>query len=420
MSTMESARADSPNASPVNASPVLDRPDHVPADRVVDLDIYDLPGQAEDFHKAWKALQDRSPDIIWTPRNEGHWIVLRGHLLAEVQSDHERFSNRVIVVPKSVGELHELIPTTIDPPEHRPYRKVLNDGMALGKVRRMHDAIRAVAAELVDEVADTGRCDFTGHYAQVLPIRIFLALVGLPMGDADKIMHWATCMTRPNPPMPFEVAKQAFYDYLDPIVTERRAQPGEDLLSEIINADFGGRSLDQAECLSLCTQILIAGVDTVVNFLGFAMLFLAREPEARHQLRAMDSNAVKTAVHELFRRFGLVTIARTVKHDMEFHGVQLKAGELVSIPTQVHGLDDRINERPLDVDLTRRAARHSAFGSGPHMCPGQELARAEVAITIEEWLKRIPDFRIAADADTNCSGGLVGQVNRLILEWDVG
>jgi camphor 5-monooxygenase len=393
-------------------------PAHVPPDRVVDIDIYALPGQARDFHAAWKALQDSSPDLVWTPRNEGHWIALRGDVLAEVQSGHELFSNQVIVIPKSVGELHGLIPTTIDPPEHRPYRKLLNDGMALTRVRRLHDAIRSTAAELIDEVAGQGRCDFTGHFAQVLPIRIFMALVALPMADSGRIRLWAECMTRPDPPMPFEVARQTFFDYLDPILASRRANPGNDLLSQVVTADMGGRQLTREESLSLATQILIAGVDTVVNFLGFALLFLARDVRARAQLAGKGHNEVMAATHELFRRFGLVTIARTVREDMEFHGVSLKAGEMVCIPTQVHGIDDRINPDPMHVDFDRRGARHSAFGSGPHMCPGQELARAEVAITIEEWLKRIPDFGVAADADTNCSGGIVGQVNRLILEWD--
>ncbi|HEY6870488.1 MAG TPA: cytochrome P450, partial [Novosphingobium sp.] len=199
------------------------RPSHVPADRVVDIDIYALPGQSDDFHQAWKALQDSAPPLAWTPRNEGHWIALRGDILAEVQSDHARFSNRVIVLPRSVGEKHGLIPTTIDPPQHRPYRKLLNDGMALARVRRLHDTIRTTARALIDGFAVRGRCDFTGEFAEVLPIRIFMALVGLPMSDAGQIRHWAACMTRPNPPMPFEAARQAFFDYLDPIITMRLA-----------------------------------------------------------------------------------------------------------------------------------------------------------------------------------------------------
>lgn len=394
-------------------------PAHVPTDRIVEIDIYALPGQQQDFHAAWKALQDASPPLVWTPRNEGHWIALGGEIMAEVQSDHERFSNRIIVLPRSVGEQHGLIPTTIDPPEHRPYRKLLNDGMSLARVRSMHDAIRDQAVSLIEGFRARGHCDFTGEYAQVLPIRLFMALVGLPIEDAGDIRHWAECMTRPNPPITFEEARRRFFAYLAPIVAQRRAAPGEDLLSRVVTADMGGRQLDDAEALALCTQILIAGVDTVVNFLGFAMLFLARNPAAQRELAAMDERGIIAATHELFRRFGLVTIARLVRHDMTFHGIRLKEGDLICIPTQVHGLDERVNPNAMTVDFTRRGARHSAFGSGPHMCPGQELARAEVAITIAEWLRRIPEFRLAAEADTNCSGGIVGQVNRVVLEWTV-
>lgn len=401
----------------MSSAPVT-TPSHVPPDRVVDVDIYALPGQADGFHAAWRALQTGAPPIVWTPRNEGHWIALSGEVLAEVQSDHERFSNRIIVIPKSVGAQHGLIPTTIDPPAHRPYRKLLNDGMSLAKVRRMHDSIRRTAAELIDGFADGGGCDFTHDYARIFPLRIFMALVDLPMADVEHIRHWAECMTRPNPPMPFDAAKRAFYDYLAPVVAARSLAPGDDLISYVATTEMDGRQLGEEEALALSTQILIAGVDTVVNVLGFLFLHLATHDDVRRSLATMSGNALFAASNELFRRFGLVTIARTVRDDMTFLGVKLKAGELVCIPTQVHGIDDRINACPMDVDFSRRAPRHSAFGSGPHMCPGQELARAEVAITVEEWLKRIPDFRVAADADTRCSGGIVPQINRLVLEWD--
>jgi cytochrome P450 len=397
---------------------MVSTPPHVAPDRVVDIDIYDLPEQANDFHAAWRALQDGAPPIVWTPRNEGHWIALSGEVLAEVQSDHERFSNRIIVIPKSVGAQHGLIPTTIDPPEHRPYRKLLNDGMSLAKVRRMHDSIRQTAADLIDGFADAGRCDFTHDYARIFPLRIFMALVDLPMADVERIRHWAECMTRPNPPMPFDAAKRAFYDYLAPIVAVRTLAPGDDLISYVATTEMEGRRLDEEEALALSTQILIAGVDTVVNVLGFLFLHLATHDNVRRELAAMGGNALFAASNELFRRFGLVTIARLVREDMEFHGIHLKAGEMVCIPTQVHGLDAQINACPMNVDFGRRNARHSTFGSGPHLCPGQELARAEVAITLEEWLKRIPDFRVAADADMRCSGGIVPQINRLVLEWD--
>jgi cytochrome P450 len=392
------------------------RPAHVPADRVADLDVYALPGMTEDYQQAWRDAQAANPELVWTPRNEGHWIAMRGEVLAEVQSDHARFSSRIIILPKSIGEMHGLIPTTIDPPEHRPYRLLLNASMAPAAVRRMLPDIRATAINLIDGFIADGRCDFTHQYARIFPIRIFMAMVGLPMADAPSIQLWAESMTRPAPVMPFDVAKAAFYAYLEPILAERRSGSGEDLISHIVNADFDGRDLTEDEALSLCTQILIAGVDTVVNFLGFVMLFLARNPEARHELAAAPA-MIPQATHELFRRFGLVTIARAVRDDMDYRGVSLKAGELVALPTVVHGLDDTINECPMQVDFARLRSRHSAFGNGPHLCPGQELARTEVAVTIEQWLARIPDFAVAEDSDTGCGGGIVGSVNRLCLEW---
>jgi cytochrome P450 len=217
--------------------------------------------------------------------------------------------------------------------------------------------------------------------------------------------------------MPLAEARQAFFDHAGPIIAARRAEPGDDLISYIVTADMNGRQMNDEEALLLVTQVLIAGVDTVVNFLSFVLLYLARDAEARRSLAA-NPDAIPSAVHELFRRFGLVVIARVVRSDITYRGVSLKAGDMVCIPTQVHGLDEAINPDPMRVNFSRSRARHSAFGSGPHMCPGQELARAEVAITIQEWLKRIRDFRVAADADTNISGGVVAQVNRLVLEWD--
>jgi camphor 5-monooxygenase len=395
----------------------VNAPAHIPADRIRNVNIYALPGQEADFHAAWKALQDDSPELIWTPQNEGHWIAMRGDVLAEVQSDHERFSSSIIVLPKSVGEQHKLIPTTTDPPAHRPYRLLLNARLAPSAIRGLQDHLRSTAAELIDGFVNKGRCDFTTEYAEIFPIRIFMGIVGLPMSDASKIKLWAESMTRPEPVMPFAEARQAFFDHVGPIIADRLANPGDDLISHIVTADISGRQLDNDEALALVTQVLIAGVDTVVNFLGFAMLHLARDDVARRTLAA-NPDSIAPGVHELFRRFGLVVIARTVRNDIVYRGVDLKAGEMVCIPTQVHGLDDKINPDPMQVDFARSRARHSAFGSGPHMCPGQELARAEVAITISEWLKRIPEFRVAADADTNISGGIVAQVNRLVLEWE--
>jgi cytochrome P450 len=234
-------------------------PAHIPADRVRDVNIYALPGQEEDFHAAWKVLQDNSPELIWSPQNEGHWIAMRGDVLAEVMSDHERFSSSVIVLPKSVGEQHKLIPSTTDPPEHRPYRLLLNAQLAPSAIRGLQDHLRSTAAELIDGFVSKGRCDFTAEFAEVFPIRIFMGIVGLPMSDAPKIKLWAESMTRPEPVMPLAEARQAFFDHAGPIIAARRAEPGDDLISYIVTADMNGRQMNDEEALLLCFALSGAG-----------------------------------------------------------------------------------------------------------------------------------------------------------------
>lgn len=397
----------------------MQRPSHVPADRVVDIDIYLPPGlEAQGFHRAWSELSAIHPSVVWTPRNEGHWIALGGEALQEVQSDPERFSSRVIVLPKSVGEMHGLIPTTIDPPEHRPYRQLLNAHLNPGAIRGLTESIRQTAVGLIDSFAHKGHCNFTTDYAEQFPIRVFMALVGIDAAEAPKIRHWAECMTRPGMDMTFDQAKAVFFDYVGPLVDARRGGKGEDMISAMINADLGeGRRLTRDEALSIVTQVLIAGLDTVVNVLGFIMRELAENPALRADLRQRGGDIVPV-VHELFRRFGLVSIAREVRHDIaDFHGVPLKAGDMIAIPTQVHGLDPRVNPDPLAIDPARKRARHSTFGSGPHMCPGQELARKEVALTLEEWLKRIPEFALGPDNDLSPVPGIVGALRRVDLVW---
>lgn len=393
-------------------------PSHVPADRIVDIDIYMPPDlESDGFHKAWSYLCAQHPPVVWTPRNEGHWIALGGEALQQVQSDADRFSSRVIVLPKSVGEMHGLIPTTIDPPEHRPYRQLLNAHLNPSAIRGLSENIRATAIDLIEGFAGGGHCNFSAEYAEQFPIRVFMSLVGIDAAEAPKIRHWAECMTRPGMDMTFDEAKAVFFEYVGPLVDARRENPGDDMISAMLHADLGeGRRLSRDEALSVVTQVLIAGLDTVVNVLGFIMRELAENPALRADLRQRGAD-ITPVVHELFRRFGLVSIAREVRHDIEFHGLSLKAGDMIAIPTQVHGLDPRVNPDPLAIDPARKRARHSTFGSGPHMCPGQELARKEVAITLEEWLKRIPDFQLGPDSDLSPVPGIVGALRRVELVW---
>ncbi len=395
-----------------------DPPATISADRVVDFDIYRPPGVEADYHAAWSRLQAPGvPSIVWTPRNGGHWIATRGPLIAAIFADHERFSSRVIVLPKSHGEQHSgLIPTTIDPPAHRGYRSLLNSSFSPRAVHAMEARVRKLAETLVAGIAPRGRCKFTDDFAAALPIQVFMELAGLPLADAPRLKYLTDQVTRPDGSMSFIDALTEISRYMTRHVEARRGAPGDDMLSRIVNGEVEGRPLTPEEAVNFTTQVMIAGLDTVVNFLGFAMLLLAGEPEMRRRLAA-DPSLVPAAVDELFRRYPIVTVARELTADINYEGAALKRGDMIALPTALHGTDAGVHVDPLRVDLARADRTHSTFGGGVHRCPGAQLARAEVRITIEEWLKRIPDFSVEKGAEIRFASGIVGAVLDLPLVW---
>jgi len=389
----------------------------VPDSLVLDFDIYKQPGLETHFHDTWKSLQAEGvPDIVWTPRNEGHWLVTNGRLVSQVFEDYEKFSSRVLIVPKSSGEHHTLLPTTLDPPKQRPYRSLLVNSLSPRAVARTEKAIRSLAIEAIEGFRANGGCEFMEDYASKLPIRVFLSLVDLPFEDSAQIKYWADQTSRPDGSISFEDCITSLRNYVMPYILERREKPGSDLISSIVNGTVNGQPIDVYEASQICVQILIGGTDTVVNLMGFIMEFLARSAPHREYLVAHPER-VADAVEELIRRFPTVADSREVAQDLEFEGVTMKKGDMIVMPTIIHGIDDRENPNAMEVDFSRETYKHSTFGNGAHKCPGAHLARTEIRITLEEWLKRIPNFGIAPGAEVSYTGGVVGSVNALELAW---
>ena len=393
-------------------------PDHVPEYLVRDFNMYGPPGIDKDFHEAWATLlqEDDSCPLVWTQENEGHWLPTRTSIIEEILTDYSRFSSRSIILPKSHSADHGLLPTTIDPPEHHFYRKTLNHSMAPAAVNAMGDDIRGIVTSLIDGFVDKGECNFTRDFADILPIRVFLSMMDLPEDDIPQTKYWTDQLIRPDGTITFADALQNLKDYIAPYVDERMGGDGTDMLSRMINTETSGRRLTREEAIKLSIQVFIAGVDTVVNLLGFVFLFLARSIEHRLQITSGET-AVSDAVEEILRRFPLVTVAREVTEDMEFHGVQLKAGDMIAAPTPLAGMDNAFTPNAVDVEFGRKQGNSLTFGRGAHTCPGKNLARVELRIAIEEWLKRIPDFQVDNKSQLSFSSGIVGVVNELNLRW---
>ena len=393
-------------------------PEHVPEHLVRDFNMYAPPGIEKDFHEAWARLlqEDDSCPLVWTQQNEGHWLPTRSSIIEEILTDYSRFSSRSIILPKSHSADHGLLPTTIDPPEHHFYRKTLNHSMAPAAINAMGEDICAIVTSLIDGFADRGECNFTQDFADILPIRVFLSMMDLPEKDIPQTKYWTDQLIRPDGTITFAEALQNLKDYIAPYVDQRMGADGTDMLSRMINTETNGRRLTREEAIKLSIQVFIAGVDTVVNLLGFVFLFLARNKPHRQQI-ITGQISVSDAVEEILRRFPLVTVAREVTEDMEFHGVQLKAGDMVAAPTPLAGMDNTFTPNAVAVEFGRKQGNSLTFGRGAHTCPGKNLARVELRIAIEEWLRRIPDFDVNEDAEVSFSSGIVGVVNQLNLRW---
>jgi cytochrome P450 len=376
-----------------------------------------MAGAEKDFLAPWKRLQNSSErGLFWTPRNGGHWIVTRGSEIARIYADHENFSSRIVMVPKEVCEQYQLRPTTIDPPEHRPYRKLMSDALSPTIVRSARPKLQKLAIDAIEQFRLRGECEFITEFAERLPIAIFLHLAGISEGDsaglprcADELIH--SDGTRSDTPI-----IQQFADYLRPLVAQCRRSPGDDLLSRLVNGSLDGRPLSEDEGVDVATAMMTGGLDTVTSSMGLMMAFLARNEDHRRRLIA-EPQTIRPAVAEMLRRFPVMTKARLLRSDQIIEGVCLHAGEVVMLPP-LQGLDEREFYDPLTVDFDRKPSLNMTFGNGVHRCPGATLTQVELEVTLETWLARIPDFQIDPQREMRTQGGVLGAVLELRLQWD--
>jgi camphor 5-monooxygenase len=395
------------------------RPDNVPSNRVVDFDLYNPMAAGQDLHTAWKALQDSTQNtMVWTPHNGGHWIALRGRVIETVLSDHERFTSYTVLVPKeTAGAAYRFYPLSLDPPRHWAYRRLLNENLMPKSIHPIEAKIRAMTVELIEGFRPKGRCNFIREFSEILPLRVFMEIVDLPLKDLPRLKYLADQFTRPDGSIELHEVTRLFREYLAPVIEARRGKPGTDMISNMINGDIEGRPVTDEEASNLAIQVLVGGLDTVLNFMGFLMVFLANNPSFRQQLRG-NKTLIPDAVMELLRRFPIVADAREVRVDQEFEGVHLKKGDMVLSPTVLHGLDDAVYKNPLEVQIGRKSPNHTSFGKGVHICPGQYLARLELRVLLEEWLDRIPDFALESGVDVEYAGGIDLTVKPYVLVWD--
>ena len=401
-------------SGPATALPEV--PPHVPREVVVDFDYLNPPGSADDVHLAWRQALQFGPDFVWTPRNGGHWICVRGEVLYEIFKDFEHFSSKEISIPKGQSPF-PMAPTESDPPEHTAYRAMLTPLLSPKAVAGLEHQARELAVSLIEGFGPTGECEFVKDFAQVMPIVMFLRMMELPLKDRELLLELANKLARHKAVEEKQAAFAGIFGYVEKLVDERRAHPGDDPISKFAHGSVNGRPMQHGETMGMCVNVLAGGLDTVAGLMGFTARFLAESPAHRRQL-IDQPELIASSVDEFVRRFGVANVARIVPRDIVYRGFQFKEGEQILLASWMRGVDEACFERPLEIDFKRSRSIHSGFGNGIHRCPGSFLARTELRIFLEEWLKRIPHFSIKPGDKARTLSGAVFGVGHLPLVWD--
>jgi cytochrome P450 len=357
-------------------------------------------------------LRERCP-IAHTERFGGAWLPTRYADVAAIAYDTERFSSRSIILgnfrpPRELAPVGGSPPISSDPPFHHDARKLLLPAFTRAAVSRQEPTTRAFCHTLIDAFEGLDVVDAATDYAQHIPMRVIADMLGFPAGDGPRFREFVEDLLEGINLPPEERMERVgrLFEYLLAQVHQHIAAPRDDLTTYLINAELHGRKLDPDHVVGTMALLLIAGIDTTWSAIGASLWHLAKTPEDRARLVA-DRGLLPAAMEEFLRAYAPVTMARLVKEDMRWHGVDMKADDWVLLSFPAANRDPAYFDRAAEVVIDREVNRHAAFGLGIHRCVGSHLARMELRVALETWLDRIPDFGLADPAAVTWSAGQI-------------
>ncbi len=352
-------------------------PDHPPVtDWVHDFDHTD-PRWTENPFPIWDELRVECP-VVHTKRFLGCYLPTTYQAVKQIAYDTEHFSSRRVVVRDVRPEtLMPSPPITADPPAHKPSKQLLLPPFTPDAMKKLEPRVRAICNELIDEFIADGKCDAAARYTKHIPVRAIAHMLGIPEKDGDLFVKWI-----------HEILELGIRD--------------EQILMQAVremSAYFAGQ-------LGSLRLLLIAGIDTTWSGIGASLWHLAKTPADRDRLIA-EPELMPIAIEEFLRAYSPVTMAREVMKETVVSGCPIKPGNMVLLSFPAANRDPAMFPDADKVLIDRKENRHAAFGLGIHRCVGSNLARMEMTVAIEEWLKRIPDFRLDPAGQVTWSEGTV-------------
>jgi cytochrome P450 len=378
---------------------------------VADFDIITDQKHHDDPYPNYAELRATCP-VAYSKHHGGHWIITRHADISAVLRDAEMFSSRQAILHDKnsgmlpaenrgpdgldLGEPFSL--TTMDPPRHTAYKRLLMPLFSTKKVDGWRPAIRAAAIGLLEKIRTKGSCEFTHDFAVELPILVFLDILGVPSQDRhilqdihERLHLFPFGLITPEEMKSYQVEELVYFARL---LEEKASNPPNDTVISYLNhAEVDGRPLTLQEKMRLCQQFSRAGLHTTTAVLSNMMCYLATHPSQRDRL-VSEPAIIPNAVEELMRFESMAAPGRTATRDVELHGQHIRAGDMVVLPTGSAGRDSTVFDHPDEVDFDRTDIDHLMFGMGRHYCVGKHLARAELRISMEEIHRLIPKYRL--------------------------
>jgi len=359
-------------------------------------------------------LRERCP-IAHSERYGGMWAPMTHDAVSAIANDTEHFTSRNVVIhngrpdenvpPAPIGVAP---PITSDPPFHEMARRLLLPAFAPRPINALEDFTRDLCNRLLDQIGDAEFVDGSVQYAEHIPVGLIAKLCGLPPEDGDLFRSFVkSVLEAVDLPQEDRIAAfQPVEEYIVARIEERRAQPGDDLISYLMESEIAGNKLADEHVFGTVLLLIIAGIDTTWSAIGSSIWHLAQNPEDLARLVA-HPELVPSAVEEFLRAYAPVSMARLVKEDFEFQGCPMKKDDWIFLSFPAANRDPEAFDNADQVLIDREINRHSAFGLGIHRCLGSNLARMELQIALEEWIKRYPRFELNAKERTTFSQGQV-------------
>jgi len=405
-------------------------PPHVPKDRVIDISFAMgfAPNDDVDPYERFDWLAGPEiPRLLYNapssnPRalggGKGNWVVTHYEDIERVYTDNEVFSNKgTAEFQAMIGETFRSIPLAVDPPEHSKYRMYLMPHFSPARLKLMEPHIRDVVVEMIESFREKGEVDVAWDFARVYPVRIFMGLMGFPPAMFEQFLAWEWDILHSNDMGKMQAALRGVLNFLRGFIAEKEANPDDHLVSKIVHGEIEGRPPTEEEKIGMVWFLWLGGLDTVAATISQMFRRMALQPDIQDRLRG-HPELIQTATEEFLRTQPILSSGRSAKHDFEWHGVTIKAGESVTCLNVSGNFDPAQFPDPRTFDPARPINRHNTFVAGVHRCLGAPLARREIWILLDEWFKRIPEFRVKPGADTTVFPGLLS-IRNLPLVWDV-